>query len=161
MGLFSTINTAATGLTAQRLRQDVIADNIANANTTRTTEGGAFRRSRVVFRPRVEDPYWKGPFLPEPLDNGVGQGVRVVSVEKDYDSELTLKYDPTHPRRHKVRPPGRLRRDAQCQCRGRDGRLDLSVPFLRGQRLGDRRREEHVQPGPSNREVMNGQFWCE
>jgi flagellar basal-body rod protein FlgC len=97
MGLFSTINTAATGLTAQRLRQDVIADNIANANTTRTTEGGAFRRSRVVFRPRVEDPYWKGPFLPEPLDNGVGQGVRVVSVEKDYDSELTLKYDPTHP----------------------------------------------------------------
>ncbi|NBC29501.1 MAG: flagellar basal body rod protein FlgC [Spirochaetes bacterium] len=97
MGLFSTINTAATGLTAQRLRQDVIADNIANASTTRTTEGGAFRRSRVVFRPRVEDPYWKGPFLPEPLDNGVGQGVRVVSVEKDYDSELTLKYDPTHP----------------------------------------------------------------
>jgi flagellar basal-body rod protein FlgC len=97
MGLFSTINTAATGLTAQRLRQDVIADNIANASTTRTTEGGAFRRSRVIFRPRVEDPYWKGPFVPEPLDNGVGQGVRVVSVEKDYDAELKLKYDPTHP----------------------------------------------------------------
>ena len=104
MGLFSTINTAATGLTAQRLRQDVIADNIANANTTRTTEGGPFRRSRVIFRPRVEDPYWKGPFVPEPLDNGVGEGVRVVSVEKDYDAELKLQYDPTHPDAIKTGP---------------------------------------------------------
>ena len=40
MGMFSTINTAATGLTAQRTRLDVIADNIANVNTTRTEDGG-------------------------------------------------------------------------------------------------------------------------
>lgn len=39
MGLFSSINTAATGLTAQRLRLDVIANNIANVETTRTSEG--------------------------------------------------------------------------------------------------------------------------
>lgn len=97
MGMFSSINTAATGLTAQRLRQDVIANNIANANTTRTTEGGPFRRSRVVFRPRVETPYWKSPFLPREMDNGVGRGVRVVEVQKDYDSETKLVYDPTHP----------------------------------------------------------------
>lgn len=97
MGMFSSINTAATGLTAQRLRQDVIANNIANANTTRTTEGGPFRRSRVVFRPRVETPYWKSPFLPRELDNGVGRGVRVVEVQKDYDAETKLVYDPTHP----------------------------------------------------------------
>ena len=97
MGLFSAINSAATGLTAQRLRQDVIADNIANANTTRTTEGGPFRRSRVILRPRTEGPTWRSPFLPRPLDNGVGQGVRVTEVEKDMDSELRLVYDPTHP----------------------------------------------------------------
>lgn len=97
MGMFSSINTAASGLTAQRLRQDVIADNIANANTTRTTEGGPYRRSRVVMRPRVEGPYWRSPFVPRPLDEGVGQGVRVTSVEKDMDSELRLVYDPTHP----------------------------------------------------------------
>ena len=97
MGMFTSINTAATGLTAQRLRQDVIANNVANANTTRTTEGGPFRRSRVVFRPRVETPYWKSPFLPRELDNGVGRGVRVVEVQKDYDSDLKLVYDPTHP----------------------------------------------------------------
>jgi flagellar basal-body rod protein FlgC len=95
--MFSSINTAASGLTAQRLRQDVIADNIANANTTRTTEGGPFRRSRVILRPRTDAPYWRSPFLPQPLDNGVGDGVRVTSVEKDLDSELRLVYDPTHP----------------------------------------------------------------
>jgi flagellar basal-body rod protein FlgC len=97
MGMFTSINTAASGLTAQRLRQDVIADNIANANTTRTTEGGPFRRSRVVFRPRVEDPYWRSPFVPRQLDHGVGNGVRVTGIEKDYDSETRLVWDPTHP----------------------------------------------------------------
>ncbi|POR04729.1 flagellar basal-body rod protein FlgC [Alkalispirochaeta sphaeroplastigenens] len=97
MGLFSSINTAASGLTAQRLRQDVIADNIANANTTRTTEGGPYRRSRVVLRPRTEGVSWRSPFVPRPLDEGVGKGVRVTSVEKDMDAELRLVYDPTHP----------------------------------------------------------------
>ncbi len=97
MGLFSSINVASSGLTAQRLRLDVISDNIANADTTRTPEGGPFRRSRVVFRPRVQQPYWRSPFLPKTLDNGVGQGVRVVSVEKDQDAKPRLVYDPTHP----------------------------------------------------------------
>jgi flagellar basal-body rod protein FlgC len=97
MGMFSSINTAASGLTAQKLRLDVIADNIANATTTRTTEGGAFRRSRVVFRPRVDQPYWRSPFLPTYLQDEVGRGVRVSKVEKDYDAELRMVYDPTHP----------------------------------------------------------------
>lgn len=97
MGIFTSINTAASGLTAQRLRLDVIANNIANANTTRTTEGGPFRRSRVVFRPRVEQPYWKSPFLPQALENGVGKGVRVAKIEQDMDKEPKLVYDPTHP----------------------------------------------------------------
>ena len=97
MGLFTTINTAATGLTAQRTRLDVIANNIANVNTTRTTEGGPFRRSRVVFRPRVSQPYWRSPFLPAFLKEQIGRGVRVVNVEKDYDAEVRLVYDPTHP----------------------------------------------------------------
>lgn len=97
MGMFSSITTAASGLTAQKLRLDVIADNIANATTTRTTEGGAFRRSRVVFRPRVDQPYWRSPFLPAYLQDEVGRGVRVSRVEKDYDSELRLVYDPAHP----------------------------------------------------------------
>ena len=97
MGLFSSMNIAATGLTAERVRLDVIADNIANATTTRTTEGGPFRRGRVIFRPRVSQPYWRSPFLPQFLANEAGRGVRVSRVEKDYDAKPRLVYDPTHP----------------------------------------------------------------
>jgi flagellar basal-body rod protein FlgC len=97
MGIFSSISIAATGLSAERLRSDVIADNIANASTTRTAEGGPFRRSRVIMRPRAASPYWRSPFLPGSLDNGIGQGVRVVEVQKDYASENKMIYDPTHP----------------------------------------------------------------
>jgi flagellar basal-body rod protein FlgC len=97
MGVFSSINIAASGLTAQRLRLDVIADNIANVQTTRTTEGGPFRRSRVIFRPRVSQPYWRSPFLPTFLQDEVGRGVRVSKIEKDYASQVRLVYDPTHP----------------------------------------------------------------
>jgi len=97
MGLFSSMNIAATGLTAERVRLDVIANNLANVNTTRTTEGGPFRRSRAVFRPRVSQPYWRSPFLPSYLQQEIGAGVRVSKVEKDYDAKPRLVYDPTHP----------------------------------------------------------------
>ena len=104
MGLFSSINVAASGLTAQRTRLDVVSNNIANADTTRTPEGGPFRRSRVIFRPRVRQPYWRSPFLPKTLDNGVGQGVRISEIEKDTDAKPRLVYDPTHPDAIKTGP---------------------------------------------------------
>jgi flagellar basal-body rod protein FlgC len=91
-------------MSAQRLRSDVIADNMANASTTRTAEGGPFRRSRVIMRPRVESPYWRSPFLPDTLDNGIGKGVRVAEVQKDYAAENRLVYDPTHPDAIKTGP---------------------------------------------------------
>jgi flagellar basal-body rod protein FlgC len=97
MGLFDSINISATGMSAERLRSDVIANNIANANSTRTPDGGPFRRSRVILRPRVDEPYWRSPFLPNGMDNGIGGGVRVAEVEKDYSKPLRLVYDPTHP----------------------------------------------------------------
>ena len=49
------------------------------------------------MRPRVPSPYWRSPFLPQGLDNGVGQGVRVAEIQKDYMSENKLVYDPSHP----------------------------------------------------------------
>jgi flagellar basal-body rod protein FlgC len=96
MGLFSSINIASTGMSAERLRTDVIADNIANASTTRTAEGGPYRRSRVIMRPRVEQAYWRSPFLPDGMDNGTGKGVRVSEIAKDA-APPRLVYDPTHP----------------------------------------------------------------
>ena len=97
MGMFSSIATAASGLSAQRLRLDVVSNNIANADTTRTPEGGPYRRSRVIFKPRVQEPYFKIPFLPKRLDNGIGSGVRVAEITKDMDAKTRMVYDPTHP----------------------------------------------------------------
>lgn len=96
MGLFTSINIAASGMSAERLRTDVISDNIANASTTRTQDGGAFRRSRVVLSQKETGIDWRTPFTPENIDRGPGKGVKVVSVEKD-NSELRLVYDPTNP----------------------------------------------------------------
>ncbi len=96
MGMFDALNISASGLTAQRLRMDVIANNIANVNTTRTSEGGPFRRSRVILRPKTERWDFKSHFLPEALKKHQGEGVRVLKVEKDA-SPTRLKYDPTHP----------------------------------------------------------------
>jgi flagellar basal-body rod protein FlgC len=79
------------------MRADVISDNIANATTTRTAEGGPYRRSRTIMRPITPSPYWRSPFLPESMDNGVGQGVRVAEIQKDTMTENKLVYDPTHP----------------------------------------------------------------
>jgi flagellar basal-body rod protein FlgC len=52
----------------------------------------------------VDSPYWRSPFLPESLDNGMGQGVRVAEIQKDYAAENKLVYDPTHPDAIKTGP---------------------------------------------------------
>jgi flagellar basal-body rod protein FlgC len=96
MGMFTSINTAATGLTVERLRTDVISDNIANASTTRTPEGGPFKRKRVILTSRTNNPYFRLPFLPEQWDNGIGKGVKVSEIEED-KSPARLVYDPSHP----------------------------------------------------------------
>ena len=97
MGLFTSINIAATGMSAERLRTDVISNNIANASTTRTQEGGAFKRSRVVFEPvSANHPQFRSPFTPSDLDNGPGKGVKVREIVRD-DSEGKFVYMPDHP----------------------------------------------------------------
>lgn len=97
MGLFTSVNIAATGMSAERLRTDVISNNIANASTTRTQEGGPFRRSRVVFEAVGEKTtQWRTPFTPRSLDNGAGGGVRAREIVKDTDTPCKLVYDPTH-----------------------------------------------------------------
>ena len=98
MGLFTSINIAASGLSLERLRSDVISDNIANANTTRTQEGGSFKRSIIIQQAVGEkgNLQYRNPFVPEDLDRGLGKGVRVKKIVKD-ETEGTFVYDPTHP----------------------------------------------------------------
>ena len=97
MGLFTSINVASSGMSVQRLRTDVIANNIANATSTRTQEGGAYKRQSVIVEPIAsKNPQWRTPFLDEAKDNGPGLGVRVRAITKDTE-QGRLVYDPTHP----------------------------------------------------------------
>lgn len=93
MGMFGAIDAAASGMTAERLRMDVISNNIANVNTTRTADGGPYRRQIVVFSPRAE----ASPFSQVLARNfDAGKGVRVVDIAKDSAPFKTV-YDPNHP----------------------------------------------------------------
>ncbi len=96
MGMFDSFNIASTGLTAQRLRMDLISNNIANATTTRTPEGGPYRRKRAIFAPVNVRPFYKSPLVPNRIEHGVGRGVRVIKIEDD-KTPLRLMYDPGHP----------------------------------------------------------------
>ena len=93
MSMFGAIDASASGLTAERLRLDVISNNIANVNTTRTAEGGPYRRQMVVFQPRSDGSSFT-QILAHQLD--AGSGVRVVGIVKD-NSPFKKVYDPKHP----------------------------------------------------------------
>lgn len=83
MSIFGGMRISASGLSAERLRLDVISSNIANVRTTRTEKGGAYVRKTAVFS--------------ENYDRNMGMlGVKAVKVEKD-NSPLKKEYNPTHP----------------------------------------------------------------
>lgn len=98
MGMFMGIDTAASGLTAERLRMDVISNNIANANTTRTDRGGAYHRRYVVFKPRERAPLSFEQTLMRAVGvrQNAGEGVRAVAIAED-NQQGPLVYDPGHP----------------------------------------------------------------
>ncbi|AFM14666.1 flagellar basal body rod protein FlgC [Turneriella parva] len=103
--MFEAVNIASTGLTAQRLKMDVISNNIANASTTRTNEGdGPYRKRRVVMQPVNTRTRWKSPVYPFGLRAGDGEGVRVLKIERDETSPVRLVFDPSHPDAVKVGP---------------------------------------------------------
>lgn len=92
MEAFSTMGISATGLSAERLRMDTISSNIANANTTRTEEGGPYRRRIAVFREDLKTEIDRQTGSIQNISNGV----KAVGVVED-DSALQRVYDPSHP----------------------------------------------------------------
>lgn len=97
MAITSSFNASASGLTAQRLRMDVIASNIANANSTRAEqidgEWVPYRRKMVVMEP-MKDQSFK-----QILNNQLearDQGVKVTRIEED-EQPFKKVYDPSHP----------------------------------------------------------------
>ena len=92
MAFLNALNINASGLTAQRMRLDIISENVANADTTRTEQGGPYRRKMVVFQPIA------GGFRRKLLQASgkTGGGVQVTAIVED-TRPFQLVYDPNHP----------------------------------------------------------------
>lgn len=93
MNLFGMLEVSGSALAAERWRAEVVSANMANAETTRTPQGGAYRRQLVVFRAR---PVARFPMLLARLQQNVREGVRVDRIVADA-SPLPRRYEPGHP----------------------------------------------------------------
>ena len=97
MSIFTSFNVNASGMTAQRYRMDIISENVANMNTTRTEGGGPYRRKVVVLESQSNQTAFQAA-LERARGNQSQQqgGVRVAEIAED-PSDFKLVYDPTHP----------------------------------------------------------------
>ncbi len=93
MNLFGMLEVSGSALAAERWRAEVVSANMANAETTRTPQGGAYRRQLVVFRAR---PTPRFPLLLASLRHGPQEGVQIDRVVADA-SPLPQRYEPGHP----------------------------------------------------------------
>jgi flagellar basal-body rod protein FlgC len=94
MSLFGALDISASGLTAERLRMNVTAENLANAQTTRGTDGGPYKRKLVVLE-EANGGSGARPSFGTQLD-GAMNGVKVAQVSQDSAPDR-LVYDPSHP----------------------------------------------------------------
>jgi len=94
MNLFGMLEVSGSALAAERWRAEVVSANMANAETTRTPQGGAYRRQLVVFRAR---PTMRFPLLLTAMNSGQPQGGVQVDRIADDTSPLPRRYEPGHP----------------------------------------------------------------
>jgi flagellar basal-body rod protein FlgC len=94
MSLFNSLSVSASGMTAQRQRAEVLVENLANADTTRTAGGGAYRRQDVVFAAQSVGQPFSSVFQSQ-LDQQP-QGVAISQIVVD-QSEPDRRYMPGHP----------------------------------------------------------------
>ena len=94
MDFFNSMNVSASALSAERTRMNLISSNLANANTTRTPEGGPYKRKDAIFGATpVKNPFTKL------LDNAANKNIRQVEVMEIIEDKNPprLQYDPSHP----------------------------------------------------------------
>lgn len=94
MSVFGAMDISATGMTAQRLRTDIISQNIANVNTTRGSDGQPYRRKTVVFAEKDIACFSHALGM---ASGTVGNGVKVTQIVSDKASDMRKVYDPSHP----------------------------------------------------------------
>jgi len=98
MGMFTAFDISASGLTAQRYRMDIISENVANANTTRTRNGDPYVRKVVYFEEKgVRGSDTFSHVLNSVSKNYAGKGVKVGKVLEDRKTPQNMVYDPSHP----------------------------------------------------------------
>lgn len=95
MAMFQSFNISASGMTAERFRTDIIAENIANVNTTSTESGGPYRRKIVTFQAREVTPF--SQIYSASKNAAIGNGVKVTSVREDTETDFIKEYDPSNP----------------------------------------------------------------
>jgi len=93
MNLFQMLEVSGSALAAERWRAEVVSANMANAETTRTPQGGPYRRQLVVFRARSLPRF---PMLLASLHSSAAEGVRLDRIVSD-PSPLPRRYEPGHP----------------------------------------------------------------
>ncbi len=93
------LNICASGMTAQRVRMDTIAQNIANVNTTRDENGNIFRRKTVLFQTKTQDSFSRMLAMSQQNNASdlIGNGVRVTAIVEDHVTPLRKVYEPGHP----------------------------------------------------------------
>ena len=95
MGLFQSFNISASGMTAERFRTDIIAQNIANVNSTGNANNEPYRRKIVTFSEKKVTPF--SEYYSHSRNELTGNGVKVSKVTEDYETEFKAEYDPSHP----------------------------------------------------------------
>lgn len=96
MAIFNSFNISASGMTAQRFRTDIIAQNVANVDTTRTEDGQVYRRKAVTFAEKTDTPF--DHVLARAQGKHItGTGVKVTSLYEDTETDMKMVYDPSHP----------------------------------------------------------------
>ncbi|MBU4316006.1 MAG: flagellar basal body rod protein FlgC [Proteobacteria bacterium] len=94
MNFFDAMQTSSSGLTAQRIRMNLISSNLANANTTKTASGGPYKRKEPVFAAVPHEKGFNG-VLQDTMDRSLSQ-VKVLNIVEDKRKPLT-KYEPDSP----------------------------------------------------------------
>ena len=95
MALFQAFDICASGMTAERFRTDVIAQNVATVNTTSTGDGTPYRRKIVTFQEKDITSF--SDVLERTRNAYVGNGVKVSKLTEDHETDFIMKYDPSHP----------------------------------------------------------------
>jgi flagellar basal-body rod protein FlgC len=90
MGMFPGMDVSAGALSVERLRLNVIADNIANAESTRGANGGPYRRKQVIVAEKAAAGF------PAPGADDIGSGVQAAGIIEDPEPPRMM-YDPSHP----------------------------------------------------------------